>query len=413
MTGILKIRTTSSGRSLFYIQLSYKDPRSQKWKTKEFSTGLESKNNKRKAESLLKSKIEEYSYLEEVSPESTNTCDSNVTLCDYLDLWLKDKKRDLKTSTYEAYSYRVSCMKKYFEKDNPKLIDITPRIMDAYFKYLLKFGKANKKNGEKGPLAVRSVRSYKSILYAVFQQACVIDTLIKANPVSGVSVHGKKNSDYSEDMLFLTEKEISDLLHFLSQKYPRLLGIAFMGAYYGLRRSEILGLKWSAIDFKSKKISINHTIVRVKTTVASDCTKTVSSRRQLNLFPTAEQCLLKIKKEQNENDKFFGNSYHNSEGYVFTWEDGRSYDPDYITRQFSKATKEFGRPEITLHKLRHSCASMLINKGWDIKKLQYWLGHTDTQTTLNIYSHFNRERLNTSANDLAEISMASADLFAG
>lgn len=152
-------------------------------------------------------------------------------------------------------------------------------------------------------------------------------------------------------------------------------------------------------------------LTRVKTTVTSDSTKTVSSRRQLNLFPTAEQCLLCIKKEQETNQSFFQKSYQNSEGYVFTWEDGRPYDPDYITGIFSKATKEFGRPEITLHKLRHSCASMLINKGWDIKKLQYWLGHTDTQTTLNIYSHFNRERLNTSTNDLAEISMASADLF--
>lgn len=47
---------------------------------------------------------------------------------------------------------------------------------------------------------------------------------------------------------------------------------------------------------------------------------------------------------------------------------------------------------------------MLINKGWDIKKLQYWPGHMDTQTTLNIYAHFNRQRLNTSNNDLREIS---------
>ena len=56
---------------------------------------------------------------------------------------------------------------------------------------------------------------------------------------------------------------------------------------------------------------------------------------------------------------------------------------------------------------------MLINKGWDIKKLQYWLAHSDTQTTLNIYSHFDKQRLNTSVNDLSEISLATADLFAG
>ena len=100
------------------------------------------------------------------------------------------------------------------------------------------------------------------------------------NPVLTISVHGKKNADYSEELLFLTEEEISDLIHFLSRRYPRLVGIAFMGSYYGLRRSEILGLKWSAVDFKKKTISINHTVVRVKTVTTSDSTKTYSSKER-------------------------------------------------------------------------------------------------------------------------------------
>lgn len=172
----------------------------------------------------------------------------------------------------------------------------------------------------------------------------------------------------------MTEDEISALLHFISEKYPRILGIAFLGAYYGLRRSEILGLKWSAIDFSQKAISINHTVVRVRTTKADDTAKTQSSKRVLNFFPTAENCLKKIQEEQQSNKKFYKSDYQNTEKYIFTWEDGRLYDPNYISRQFQKATKEFGRPEISLRKLRHSRASMLINKGWDIKKLQYWLG---------------------------------------
>ena len=327
-----------------------------------------------------------------------------------MDLWLKDKKIDLKEAIFESYTYRVNRIREYFKNCNPRLIDITPKTMDSYFKYSLKYGKTNQKTKGKEPLSVRSVRSYKSILYAVFNQA-IIDGLIKTNPVLGVSVHGKKNQDYSEEMLFLTEEEIRDLLHFISMHYPRLLGIAFIGAYYGLRRSEILGLKWSAIDFEKKTITINHTVVRVKTTSASDTTKTHSSRRALNLFDTAEKCLLKIYREQEENKAFFQGDYKNTGNYIFTWEDGSPYDPNYISKLFQKATKKFGRPEISLHKLRHSCASMLINRGWDIKKLQYWLGHTDTQTTLNIYTHFNRQRLNASENDLNAISFATAELF--
>lgn len=250
-----------------------------------------------------------------------------------------------------------------------KLIDITPRDLDLFFKYCLQYGKTNQKTREKEPLTVRSVRSYKSILHAAFSQAC-IDGLVQSNPCIGVPVHGQKNCDYSEEMLFLTEEEVSELLH------------------------------------------IRHTIVRVKTVDASDKTKTKESRRSLNLFQTAENCLNKLKEEQEQNRKYFKNEYKNSSGYVFTWEDGRCYDPDYITKAFSKATKAFGRPEITLHKLRHTCCSILINKGWDLKQLQYWMGHEDAQTTLNIYSHYNKHRLNSCENDLSEVSMMASDLFA-
>lgn len=94
------------------------------------------------------------------------------------------------------------------------------------------------------------MRNYKSILYAAFSQAC-IDVLIQINPADVVSVHGKKNNAYSDEMLFLTEEEIAKLLHFLAEYNPRLVPISFMGAYYGMRRSEIPGLKWDAVDFKS------------------------------------------------------------------------------------------------------------------------------------------------------------------
>ena len=407
MTGSLQQKRLASGNTYFYVKLQYKDHHG-KWKHKTIGTGLEVKNNKRKAESLINGIIEKHLYLENISAEADQYID--VLLSDYLDKWLEEKKIDLKKSTHEGYAFRVKRIKDYFEPKKLKVIDITAKDLDTYYKHCLRYGKVNQKTKQKEPLAVRSVRSYKSILYAVFTQAC-IDGMVKSNPCIGIPVRGKRNSDYSEEMLFLTENEISDLLHYIAVYYPRLLPIAFMGAYYGLRRSEILGLKWSAIDFDKRRLNINHTIVKVKTIVESDTTKTKESRRSLNLFDTAEKCLLKVKEEQESNRKFFGNTYQNKNGYVFTWEDGRCYDPDYISTIFCKATKAYGRPEISLHKLRHSCASMLINKGWDIKKLQYWLGHEDIQTTLNIYSHFDKNRLNTSESELNEISLATNGLF--
>ncbi len=100
---------------------------------------------------------------------------------------------------------------------------------------------------------------------------------------------------------------------------------------------------------------------------AEDATKTRAGHRKLKIFATAEKCLRSIKHKQKENQAFFGDTYQNKDGYVFVREDGKNYDPDYISDMFIKAMKEFGRPEITLHKLRHTCASLLIEKGWDVK----------------------------------------------
>ncbi|MDO4345422.1 MAG: tyrosine-type recombinase/integrase [Eubacteriales bacterium] len=140
-------------------------------------------------------------------------------------------------------------------------------------------------------------------------------------------------------MLFLTETEISDFLHFLSETYPRLLSIAFMGAYYGLRRSEILGLKWSAINFKRKIISIRHTVVRVKTTQAANSTKTISGKRDLNLFDTAEKYLLKVKEEQDANKAFFKGDYKNEDATFLLGKTARPIIPTTYLPPFAKQQK--------------------------------------------------------------------------
>lgn len=407
MTGTVQKKKGASGKEYLYIILSYKDPMTFKRKQKSISTGLKAKGNKRKAETLIPELIKKFEYLERpVSLEISR----DISLCDYMDDWLKGKKRDLRKSTYETYKLRIKSMKKYFKMENPLLREVTPAMLNKFFKYSLNYGKENQKTHEREPLTVRSVRSYRSILHAVFDEA-VIDEIISVNPVNSVTVKGKKNKEYSEEYLFLTEEEILDLLEFLSREYPRMLGIAFMGAYYGLRRSEILGLKWSAVDWKKEIINIEHTVVRVNRIFAEDATKTCAGSRSLNLFDSAKACLKSIQRQQKENAEFYGNAYQNDEGYIFTWEDGRPYSPDYVTRTFKKAMSVFGRPEITLHKLRHSCCSMLIEKGWNIKQLQYWMGHADAETTLNIYSHYNRQKLNQNRNDLNQISSKAAHFF--
>ena len=108
-----------------------------------------------------------------------------------------------------------------------------------------------------------------------------------------------------EAYIFLDEKEISDILHFISQKYPQMFGMVFLAIYLGLRRSEILGLKISAIDFSKHTVSVKHTITRVKQTSARDRTKSKKSYRTLSLFPTAEALLKRVIEEKESNKRIF------------------------------------------------------------------------------------------------------------
>lgn len=414
MTGTLQERSTAAGKKLFYVYLSYKEPNTGKWKIKTCSTGIEVKaGNKRKAEQKKSELVEKYNYLENpIDP--AEEMGSDVRICDYLDYWLELKKSQVElSSTYQSYSYRVSLMKQYFAKDNPKVAEITAHTIDKYCRYLQTSGKRDQKTGKRTGLALRSVKDYKHIFSGVLSQA-VVDGILRYNPSRDVKVRMNENcstdSGNPDEYVFLNEQEISDMLHLVSEYYPKMFGIAFVAIYLGLRRSEILGLKISALDFDNHTLTVRHTVTRVKKATARDRTKTRKSYRTLSLFPTAEALFKQMISEKEENRLFYGNTYKESE-YLFTWEDGHMYDPNYISRKFAAISKKFGRPEVTLHKLRHTCASLLIDKNWNPKKVQYWLGHEDIQTTLNIYAHYERSKMNDDYGNLEELATAVKELI--
>ena len=415
MTGTLITKKLKSGKSYYYVKLSYKEPATGKWCQKLLGTGLEVKGNKRKAEAMISDFISNNEGLERAAVYQIDGVNPSVSMSDYATAWISDKRVDgIEASTADTYDIRIKHIKSYFGDKGSLVKDITPYDVDRFIKYLLKNGKRNQKTGMLEPLSPRTVTDIKVILSKILDQA-VIDGIISTNPAISVRVNGKKKKDYESEMFFLSDEECRDFIAFLAKsadpEMRRLAPIAFVAIYYGLRRGELLGLKWSAIDKDKKLVNIRHTIVRIKQTKAKDSVKTKNSRRSLALFSSAEEVFDKIKSEQDANKDYFGNTYLNKEGYVFTWEDGRSYDPSTMSDKFKKALTKFGRPELSLHKLRHTCASLLIDKGWDPKRVQYWMGHADIQTTLNIYVHYNKAKINSSAIDLDAISNGCADLL--
>ena len=190
---------------------------------------------------------------------------------------------------------------------------------------------------------------------------------------------------------------------FAASKGSKLELPILFGAFYGLRRSEAIGLKWDAIDFEHDTITIRHTVTSCdldgkRILVASDTTKTKSSMRTLPLVPFVREQLLALREEQKESRRLCGRSYNKEYlDYVCVNEIGDLIKPHYVTESFPKLLKANGFRPIRFHDLRHSCASLLLANGVSTKQIQEWLGHSDFSTTANIYAHLDYSSKLTSA----------------
>lgn len=180
-------------------------------------------------------------------------------------------------------------------------------------------------------------------------------------------------------------------------------------SFYGLRRSEVLGLRWDAIDFEEKTITIRHTVNETRidgkyTLVLADTTKTKSSYRTLPLVAPFEAILKRMKAEQEENRKLCGNCYcQDYLGYIYVNELGELIKPGYLSSHVPAVLKEHNMPPIRFHDLRHSCASLLFSQGVSLKEIQAWLGHSTIGTTANIYTHLDENNKLSSANAILSI----------
>lgn len=136
-------------------------------------------------------------------------------------------------------------------------------------------------------------------------------------------------------------------------------------AFYGLRRGEVVGLKWDAIDFEQKTITIRHTVTETTVDgksrlILADSTKTKSSFRTLPLVEPFEQFLLKMKAEQEQNRKLCGSCYSKDYlDYIYVNEIGELVKPGYLTAHVPAVLEQHNMPRIRFHDLRHSCASLL------------------------------------------------------
>lgn len=366
MTGSLQIK---SGKFYAVLRINGK----QKW----INLNIEAKRGNRREAELAMAKLI-------TAADETPDMFRKISFADYMRIWLKNVEGHIDIVTYEGYKqYTEKHIIPYFEERKLMLQDIRPSDIEGYYEYKSRGGRLD---GKPGGLSKKTIRSHAIPISLAFKQA-MHDGLINRNPCEYAKL--PKMETVKNEIAFYTVEDIKKLFEIIEGTV--LYNMVYITFIYGLRRSELMGLKWDAINFDDNTITVQHTVeVQSNLIIVKDSTKNKSSNRVYPLLSDVREILLRIKAQQEEYRKMFGNCYTKTD-YVFARPDGKMYYPSYPSKLLKKTLLKHNLKYIRFHDLRHSCASMLIMKGWQMKDISDWLGHADINTTMNIYGHLSME----------------------
>lgn len=209
-----------------------------------------------------------------------------------------------------------------------------------------------------------------------------------------VNLADSSHRDFPKEKKFegsaYTGNEVALLLDEAKREGEPIYAAVVLAALYGLRRSEVLGLRWRDIDFNRGVLTISNTVVRCgELRIEAETTKSANSHRVISLLPDTIPYLKSLKKAQQA-----AGTIPNK---VCAWPDGGEVRPDFLTRKIKKVMKRAGLHPIRFHDLRHTAASLLAPMV-SPQQLQHYLGHDDISTTFGTYAHYmDKERNATSA----------------
>ncbi len=274
-----------------------------------------------------------------------------MLFADYLDQWLEVVRARIKPATFGSYQGMVkSTIGPYFRKKELTLKELEARHIQQFYTEKLKTVTPN------------SVIHYHAVIYQALKYAMKTD-MVPQNVAMKVD-RPRKNSFQPT---FLDAEQMQKLFEVV--KGTRLELPVLVAAFYGLRRGEVLGLKWDAIDFNRGTLTIKRTVTEATIDgtmkiIEQDSAKTKSSLRTLPLVGSFRDYFQKVKEAQELNKKVCGNCYnYEYDGYVFVNELGERMRPNYLTEYFPKYIAKHGMPKMRFHDLRHSCASLLLANG--------------------------------------------------
>lgn len=332
-------------------------------------TGKQKRTTRRGFKTQKEAKKAERELLLSVEENGFTDRSSKPTFKEVADLWLESYETTVKPTTYQnTKNYLNAIIENHFKEIRIESVSVAMMqkiVIDLSKKYV-------------------AYLSQLSIINRVFKYALHLD-IIQTNPVDRI-IRPKQQKPRKEKIA-LTKEELNQFLTLAKKDARPVLYTAWHTlAYTGLRRGELLGLEWSDIDFENKTMSVNKTLVTVNGSLYTQSPKTKRSTRTISLDDATIQVLKNWKLEQKK--QFFKNGVKSTD-IVITNIKGSYLDFAYFRDELKKFLSTHNLKQFSVHSLRHTHASLLFEAGIEPKTISDRLGHSNIQTTLNMYTHLN------------------------
>ena len=338
----------------WHAVISYKD-NSGKYRQKSISTRIPAvKGNKRKAELAGKELTEKWLLKQQENQRDENT----ITLSDAIQSYLDAKRDSVQPSTYAGYErLGKNLLLTLGEKEISKITKVDIKEL-------------TKKLMERNDTD-NTAKHYITLLNGVLQWAEYLGYSLSS---PGWRAEQPKIDKY-HGASWYTVSEVKQLLDAAAESPIKCA--LHIASYLGLRRSEISGLKWNYVNLQEKTIRICEKRVQYSKVEGYmiDDSKKMKTAYSDRILPIPDDLVEVLEAEPTK------------EGYVCKHADGRPQNPQYLSLTFSRLLKKHGLRKIRFHDLRHTCASLLLQSGVDMKTVQIILGHGNYSTTADIYSH--------------------------
>ncbi len=301
-----------------------------------------------------------------------------TTLGDYLtEKWLPLQQAQLRRSTYDSYRRNIE-MHVLPTLGRVPLHKLAPEDLDGLYARLLTKGRRDGNGG----LSIKTVRLVHLVLHKALKDALRKGSVLRN--VATVADPPKLSSAKRREIKVWTAEQ---LRAFLDQvRDNRAYAALFVAAHTGMRRGEILGLRWSDVDFDSCRLSVRQALISVAYEMQLSDVKTGAGRRTIDLDERTVALLHHWRRRRSEERlALCGGS--SDRDVVFCRPDGEPVHPDLFSQTFDRAVAKSGLPEITLHDLRHTHATLLLKAGVPVKVVSERLGHASPAFTISVYQH--------------------------